>query len=435
MAQRSGLPRPRDRVRLDPDAGRHRVHRPRQRRTAGYYRSLVAKPGLTTDAVTGAVGRHRRRSGHAGRPGQGRRSAPPARRSSRARADPGRRGRAAGRSSPPARACSVVSTHGRGRPSPGPRSTSRASTTRRSTAGSSPATSSRRTAAPRASGASTAAPPGSRPTATARPTRRRSTGHFSETAAWTVDDQGRRRHGRRRRHRERRDVQPHLGRHVRRRHRGRRRHVHRQRRGRGRLAERARARARASSSSTRSHPTSRRSPRPRDRRAVVQPERRRRRATRSRLTADAARGRLARRCGSSNGADAIVRKDIVPDRRRGSNAMPWDGRDSDGASSPDGEYTIRLSLARRGGQHRRRQVTRTVRVEHDPRLRDGVARPCSTRRTATGYADDDGARLRARPAGDRHLDDPRTPRAPSSTTLLDAQPLAAGAVHAAPSTA
>ena len=55
LAERPELPRPRDVVRLDADAGRHRLHRHRHARPAGYYRSLVGSPGLTTDEVTGAT--------------------------------------------------------------------------------------------------------------------------------------------------------------------------------------------------------------------------------------------------------------------------------------------------------------------------------------------------------------------------------------------
>ncbi len=61
-----------------------------------------------------------------------------------------------------------------------------------------------------------------------------------------------------------------------------------------------------------------------------------------------------------NGAGAVIRKDIVP-VAAGSKAMPWDGRDVHGAIAPDGEYDIRLSLADAAGNPSP-QVTRTVRL-------------------------------------------------------------------------
>ena len=44
VADRAELPRPRELVRLDPDARRDRLHGPRQATSSGYYRSLVADP-------------------------------------------------------------------------------------------------------------------------------------------------------------------------------------------------------------------------------------------------------------------------------------------------------------------------------------------------------------------------------------------------------
>ena len=86
VAQRPGLPQPREGVRLDPDAGRHRLHRHRQhdgrllplagRQAGPHHRRRHRRH----------VGRHQRRSGQARRPRQCRRPAPPGRRSSRARA-------------------------------------------------------------------------------------------------------------------------------------------------------------------------------------------------------------------------------------------------------------------------------------------------------------------------------------------------------------
>ncbi len=61
-----------------------------------------------------------------------------------------------------------------------------------------------------------------------------------------------------------------------------------------------------------------------------------------------------------NGAGAVIRKDIVP-VAAGSKAMPWDGRDLHGAVAADGEYDIRLSLTDAAG-NASPQVTRTVRV-------------------------------------------------------------------------
>ena len=75
------------RVRLDPDAGRHGLHRHRTRTTGGYYRSMVAKPGLTTDDVTGATSADT--SGDPAKlvvPGNAAGRSPPGRSCSRARA-------------------------------------------------------------------------------------------------------------------------------------------------------------------------------------------------------------------------------------------------------------------------------------------------------------------------------------------------------------
>ena len=269
------------RVRLDPDAGRHRLHRHRQ-----HHDRLL--PLARRQAGPHHRRRHRRHVGrHRHRPG--RRSSCPGNAAGRRRRrgalrepepDPGRRAASRRPTVPAGTRLRRRQQHGRPPPSPGPRSTSRASTTRRSTAGSSPATSSRRTArAPHVWGVD-----GRRRPVLAQ--RRRRGRHGDDHRALLRD--GRLDARRSRTPTARRsttatgtgdDVQPHLGRHVRRRHPGRRRHVRRQRRRRGRLGQRVRARARASSRSTPSRPSSATVTPAARSGAVVQPERRRLAAT------------------------------------------------------------------------------------------------------------------------------------------------------------